>query len=283
MTLETGPVEALLFEATNHYAVRYPGGKTKRRGNLGDTIAWKRVPNGQVVADAVVNGLLDGTLPETTIRWESRASKFVSVTRRDSSKVGVLVNDATGEETSLPRLCRWYKAKDSPYRIEHRWTDAGGKEHKTTPPGASSIHLLMDLPDGPLGDIDLGWYVGAAAPGSWPTATSPISIPSGSQIPPSPKASTPAGSLPARTGPARSRPVEPRRTVHPSSGNGIDTTRLGCTPGRRPASWCWTSTSRRSSASGLEHPLADLAGSLVSYHRQDSPDAVRSGAVPAAS
>ena len=162
MVLETTPVDALVIEATNHYAIMYADGRVKRRGNLSDVVDWKHVPKHQIVSDAVVAALFDGILPETTIRRCVDPAKFVSITRRDSSKVGVLVNDATGAETPLPRLTRWYKAKDSPYRIEHRWRSDDGKEHKSTPPGASGVQLLMDLPDGPLGDIDLGWYVGEA-------------------------------------------------------------------------------------------------------------------------
>ncbi|HMB05948.1 MAG TPA: DNA polymerase domain-containing protein, partial [Isosphaeraceae bacterium] len=164
MVLETVPVEALMIEATNHYGVRYADGKTKRRGNLSDAVDWRHVPHHQVVADAVVAALFDGVLPEHSVRRCARPAEFVGVTRRDSSKVGVLVNDATGEETPSPRLVRWYKAKDSQFRIEHRWTDKAGKAHKSTPPGTSGVQLLMDLPEPghPLGDVDYGWYVGEA-------------------------------------------------------------------------------------------------------------------------
>ena len=90
--------------------------------------------------------------------------RFVNITRRDSVKTGVLINETTGVEIPLPRLTRWYKARKSPFRIEHRWTDADGKEHTTTPPGATSIQLLMDLPEPGvmLGDVDYTWYVGEA-------------------------------------------------------------------------------------------------------------------------
>ncbi|HMB02346.1 MAG TPA: hypothetical protein VKP69_01235, partial [Isosphaeraceae bacterium] len=164
MVLETSPVEALLIEATNNYCVRYQGGCVKRRGTLGGDISWRNVPNATIVADAVVAALLHGVLPESTVRRCTDITKFVSITRRDRAKVGYLVNDATGTETGLPRLCRWYKAKDSPFRIEHRWTDAAGKAHKTTPPSATSLQLLMDLPEPGtlLGDIDYGWYAGEA-------------------------------------------------------------------------------------------------------------------------
>ena len=104
MVLETTEVRDLLVEATNHYCVRYQGGKTKRRGTLGGDVSWKNVPNSLIVADAVVAALLDGVLPEHSVRRCVDPTKFLSITRRDSGKVGVLVNDATGEETPLPRL-----------------------------------------------------------------------------------------------------------------------------------------------------------------------------------
>ena len=167
MVLETNPIESLAIESTNHYATRPlavepPLGVARRRGNLADTTDWRHVPAGRVIADAVVAALFDGVLPETTVRECVDPAKFVYVTRRDRGKVGVLIDEESGTETPLPRLCRWYKARGSRLRIEHRWTDANGNEHKTTPPGATGIRLMMDLPAAPPGDVDLGWYVGAA-------------------------------------------------------------------------------------------------------------------------
>ena len=68
MVLETAPVEALLIEAANHYAIMHADGRVKRRGNLSDVVSWRNVPNATIVADAVVAGLLDGVLPERTVR-----------------------------------------------------------------------------------------------------------------------------------------------------------------------------------------------------------------------
>ena len=167
MVLETVPIEALAIEATNNYAtqpfpVEPPLGAARRRGSLSDTVAWNRVPAGRVIADAVVAALFDGVLPEVTIRGCVDPSKFVYVTRRDRGKDGYLIDEATGTETPLPRLVRWYKARGSRLRIEHRWTDEAGKAHKTTAPGSQGIRLLMDLPAAPPGDVDLGWYVAQA-------------------------------------------------------------------------------------------------------------------------
>ena len=68
MSLETTEVEVLVVEATNNFATRYRGGKIKRRGTLGGDISWKNVPNSLVVADAVLAALLDGVLPEQSVR-----------------------------------------------------------------------------------------------------------------------------------------------------------------------------------------------------------------------
>ena len=103
MVLETTPVEALVIEATNQ--LRRP---LRRRASqapgqpLGGIVSWRNVPNSLIVADAVVAALLDGVLPERTVRRCIDPTKFVNITRRDSSKVGVLINDATGAETPCP-------------------------------------------------------------------------------------------------------------------------------------------------------------------------------------
>ena len=137
MVLETTPVDALVIEATNHYAIMYADGRVKRRGNLSDVVHWKHVPKHQIVSDAVVAALFDGILPETTIRRCVDPAKFVSITRRDSSKVGVLVNDATGAEDSLAPADSLVQGEG--LAISDRTSldrSDDGKEHKTTPPGA---------------------------------------------------------------------------------------------------------------------------------------------------
>ena len=103
-----------------------------------------------------------GYCPNTQFAPEQDPFKFTSLTRRERAKAGYLVDDTTGVEVPLGRLARWYKAQNSPLRIEHRWTTDDGTVHKTTPPEARGIRLLMDLPDHPPADLDIGWYVAQA-------------------------------------------------------------------------------------------------------------------------
>ena len=100
MVLESSPVDTLVVEATNNYAVRYADGKIKRRGTLGGSLSWRNVPNNLIISDAVVAGLLDGVLPERRSRQCVDPARFVNITRRESAKAGVLINDATGTEES---------------------------------------------------------------------------------------------------------------------------------------------------------------------------------------
>ncbi|HMB07141.1 MAG TPA: DNA polymerase domain-containing protein, partial [Isosphaeraceae bacterium] len=277
MTLETTEVQALVIEATNNYAVRYTDGSLKRRGTLGGEVSWKNVPNNLIVADAVLAGLLHGTLPEQSVRRCVDPAKFVNITRRDGAKVGVLVNDATGAETPLPRLTRWYKAKDSPFRIEHRWR-VDGKEHKSTPPGASGVQLLMDLPDGPLGDIDIGWYVGEARERI-------LANPDFPHLDPRWLADHPIAFDLYNRGLAPSPKWDGKKSPR---GAKKDCPSFFWDWDRYDAFGVYTGPKTGVLVLDVDEPAkfrkwigasaADLAGSLVSYHRQDSPDAVRSGA-----
>ena len=140
MVLATAPIDGLAIESTNNYAtqpfsVTPPLGEARHRGSLSDDVAWNRVPHGRVVADAIVAALFDGILPETTVVECMDPAKFAYVTRRSRGQEGYLVDAATGEAVSTPRLTRWYRARDSTLRLEHRWVDAAGTARQTTPPG----------------------------------------------------------------------------------------------------------------------------------------------------
>src|SRR5512135_2000079 len=151
--LETIPVDALVIQSTNNYAVRYADGSSKRKGDLGDPSDWNHIPAGQVIADAVLAAMINGVLPETSVRRCVDPTKFVYVDRRDQA--GTLVDMATGASTPLPNVLRWYKAKDSPFTI------TGRSPHRSE---YDSVQLLMDLPEpgSVLGDIDYNYYIGEA-------------------------------------------------------------------------------------------------------------------------
>ena len=284
MVLETIPVEALAIESTNNYATQQfpvtpPLGAARRRGTLSDTVAWNRVPNGMVIADAVCAALFDGTLPEVTVRACVDPSKFAYITRRDRGKDGVLIDEESGEETPIPRLVRWYKAKGSPLRIEHRWTDEAGKAKTTTPPGASGVRLMMDLPAVVPGDVDLWWYVGEARARIMANPDFPHLDPKwlagapGAEhlhalgLSPSPKwdgKKAPRGAVKDR--PSYFWDWARYHTFGTHTGPGVAILVLDVDEPGRFRKWV-----------GKIGGYASLDGCMVSYHQADSPDAVRSG------
>ena len=116
-----------------------------------------------------------------TVRACVDPSKFVYVTRRERAKAGFLIDEATGTETPLPRLVRWYKAGAAACGLSTGGSTPMVRNTRPRPrrerPG---IQLLPDLPAVVPGDVDLGWYVAQArATDHWRIPTSPISIPSG--------------------------------------------------------------------------------------------------------
>jgi hypothetical protein len=162
MVLEITRLESLAIVSTNNYAAVDSQGKVKRRGTLRDSLDWEHVPHFPVVADAVTTALLEGTLPEVTVRQCRDPLKFTAVARRDRKMTGVLIDDATGTAEPVGRLVRFYKARGSKLRLEHRWTTEDGTARKSTPPDAREIRLLMELPETLPDDLDRWWYIGAA-------------------------------------------------------------------------------------------------------------------------
>ena len=283
MALETTPLDALVIEATNNYATLSATG-VKRRGTLSGDLSWRNVPNSLIVADAVLAALLNNMPPESTIYSCVDPAKFVNITRRNSTTDGYLINDTTGEETPLPRLIRWYKAVGSPYRIEHRSTDAAGKIRKTTPPGGNR-HPTVDGSAGTRSNTRRHRHFvvhrRGQGRGSWPTATLITSIPSGCAGiagglgPPRPRP-RPQPALGGKKSPKGSKKDHPSYfwDWHPLP-HFRDLHRPPVRhprPGHRPdpdkfRKW-------------IEAPLwdpRDLDDCMVSYHRCDSPEAVRAG------
>lgn len=161
MELEVEPLKRLAILATNRYATLDRHGKIKRRGDgLKGSFSPLAAPNSLVVADAVAAALLEDVPPERTVRECADAVRFCRVTRRTGNVLeGVLRDDDGGTEDPLPKVTRWYKARDSSRRIVHRFADG----RHTTPGHAVGVNLALDLPDaGVPDDLDLAWYMGQA-------------------------------------------------------------------------------------------------------------------------
>jgi hypothetical protein len=160
MTLEVEGLKRLAIVATNNFATLGAKGQVKRKGDkLKGSLSPFASCNSLVVNDAVAEALLRDVPPETTVWACSDPVRFCRVSRRTGKVSSAVLQDGTGGEIELPRVARWYKAKDSRRHIVHRFGDG----HHTTPPGAVGINLALDLADGRLPeDLDRGWYIAEA-------------------------------------------------------------------------------------------------------------------------
>jgi hypothetical protein len=162
MTLEATPLQTVALAATNNFATVTTAGKVKRRGTLGNPLDWQHVPKFPIVADAVAAALLQGTLPEETVRQCQDPFKFTAVVRRRRKMEGAWIDQDAGTEEPAARLVRFYKARGSLLKLEHRWTSEDGKVHKMTPSNATEIRPLMDLPETLPVDLQVTWYASEA-------------------------------------------------------------------------------------------------------------------------
>ena len=159
MSLEVEPLKRLAILASNQFATRGAEDKVKRKGGeLRGALDWTHSPSFLVINDAVANALLFDVPPERTIFECREPVRYCSVTKR-SSKASSMVLVEGDTTTELPRVTRWYRAKDSSRRIEIRFDDG----RHTTPSGAQSVTICQDIPENGLpADIDWAWYLGQA-------------------------------------------------------------------------------------------------------------------------
>jgi hypothetical protein len=158
MKLDIEGLKRLAILASNQYATRDARDRVKRKGGeLRGALDWSHTPNHLVVNDAIVQALLFDVPPEVTIFGCNDPVRFCSVTKRsgDASAM-VLVDGDTAAE--LPRVTRWYRARDSSKSIEIRF--AAGRH--TTPSGAQAVAICQDIPADFPDDIDWAWYLGQA-------------------------------------------------------------------------------------------------------------------------
>jgi len=117
MMLDVEPLKRLAILASNQYATRDAKNKVKRKGGeLRGALDWTHSPSFLMINDAVANALLFDVPPERTIFECRDLVRFCSVTKR-SSKAASMVMVEGDTATELPRVTRWYRAKDSLRRI----------------------------------------------------------------------------------------------------------------------------------------------------------------------
>jgi hypothetical protein len=155
MSLEVESLRRLAILASNEYATRDRRDKVKRRGGLlKGSFSWQHSPNMLVVNDAVAQALLFDVPPERTIFECRDTARLCAITTKGHAATLVLAEG--DKETELPRVTRWYRAKDGFRRIERRFPDG----RKITVPGAQSVAILQDLPEHGLpDDLDWNWYL----------------------------------------------------------------------------------------------------------------------------
>ncbi|MBV8228783.1 MAG: hypothetical protein JO329_02250, partial [Planctomycetaceae bacterium] len=161
MSLEVDALDRLLMLKTNIYATRDLKGKVKRKGGgLKGNLDPEKASNSPVIADAVVAAFFDDTPPEVTIGAEKNLARFCNVTRASSKlREGVAADDATGRETPLGKVTRWYRSTRSSVRLLQRLVS--GKDKR--PAKAEHVTLAQDLTDSCIPrDLDFGHYIGEA-------------------------------------------------------------------------------------------------------------------------
>jgi putative DNA primase/helicase len=157
MKLEVEPLQRLAILKTNRYATLDVEGNVKRKGDdLKGMLDPTSSPNALVKNDAISGALLQDIPPERTVLGCTEAVRFCSVSRRSGKVQSAVLVAGDGTETELGKVSRWYHAKASTQRIEHRFESG----RITTFPDARGIAILANLPEGgPPADTDHEWYV----------------------------------------------------------------------------------------------------------------------------
>jgi hypothetical protein len=158
MTLDVEPLKRLAILASNQYSTRDRRDRVKRKGSaLKGSFTWQHSPNALVINDAVAQALLFDVPPERTIFGCREPARFCSITTRRTADALVLIDGDT--ETELPRVARWYRAREGSRRIERRFADG----RRATVSGAQAVTLALDIPGNRLpDDLDWSWYIRAA-------------------------------------------------------------------------------------------------------------------------
>jgi P4 family phage/plasmid primase-like protien len=158
MKLDVEPLKRVAILASNQYATRGAKDTVKRKGGeLRGELDWSHAPRTLVVNDAIASALLFDIPPERTIFECRDPVRFCSVTKRARDALMVMIEGEA--ETELPKVTRWYHARDSSRLIQMRYDNG----RNTTPAGARGVTLCQDLPaEGRPDDLDWAWYLGQA-------------------------------------------------------------------------------------------------------------------------
>ena len=136
----------------------------------------------------------------------------------------------------------------------------------------------MDLPDGPLGDIDLGWYVGAARARILANRDFPHLDPKWLADSPLAQGLHARGLAPSPKWDGKKSPRGAKKDCPSFFWEWDRYDAFGVYTGPKTGVLVLDVDEPAKFRKWIGASAADLARSLVSYHRQDSPDAVRSGA-----
>lgn len=141
---EETPYRKVAMKDVNNYVAVTTGNKIKAKGLYADTGLMKN-PTMPICSKAVQLYLLDGTLPEVTIRNDSQT--FTDFTAIRNVKGG-------GEQAGvqLGRVVRWYMTTEDIFPI--RYSSNGNLVPKT-----EGARACMVLPDGFPADLDYDWYI----------------------------------------------------------------------------------------------------------------------------
>lgn len=144
---EETPYTKVAMKDVNNYVAITTSGKVKAKGLYADAGLMKN-PTMPICSKAVKLYLLDGTLPEVTIRNDSQ--EFIDFTAIRNVKGG-----AEWHSELLGRVVRWY-ISTSPTR-PIRYASNGNKVPKT-----DNAQPVMTLPEVAPQDIDYDWYIAEA-------------------------------------------------------------------------------------------------------------------------
>jgi hypothetical protein len=159
LSLERLDLVRVAILASNQMCWLDAQGGVKRTGaKLRGEFDGKHSPNWLVCGDAVTQALLFDVSPETTIFKCSDMAKFCSVSTVSKAAQQVLIDTATGEETILGRVVRFYRTTNSTKRLIHRFSD----KEITVENADTGVGLALDLTARLPDDLDYGWYIGAA-------------------------------------------------------------------------------------------------------------------------
>jgi len=160
LELSVEPLRRFATLSTNHYAMRAMDNSVTQRGRFRSDFTPTTVPSAPVVGKAITRLVLFDEPVERTVRACRDAAMYCYVSHHGAETVAAeLVDDGDGTRTPLPRVVRFYKARESKARISHQLKN--GKT--TTPRHAVKVRIVGDARPGWIPkDLDWAWYAAEA-------------------------------------------------------------------------------------------------------------------------